>query len=129
MAGVVNETWMDVAGFEGSYRVSSLGRVRSLARTRVGYRGFPVGVRARVLKASCGTNGYLFVILSRNGVNHNRMVHRLVAESFVSRHDDETEVNHIDSDKWNNAASNLEWVTHGENVAHAYRAKRAGLVV
>jgi len=48
-------------------------------------------------------------------------VHRIVAECFVPRPPGATEVNHKDGNKLNNRASNLEWVTHLENVRHAYR--------
>lgn len=47
--------------------------------------------------------------------------HRIVAESFVSGKTDlKNEVNHIDGDKCNNSASNLEWVTRKENVRHGF---------
>lgn len=42
------------------------------------------------------------------------LVHRLVAQAFVSG-DQSLTVNHIDMDKQNNNASNLEWVTFSEN--------------
>jgi hypothetical protein len=47
-------------------------------------------------------------------------LHRLVAFYFVPNHNDKPQVNHIDGDKNNNHANNLEWVTAQENTDHAF---------
>jgi len=46
--------------------------------------------------------------------------HRLVAMAYIPNPDGLTDVNHIDGDKLNNCVSNLEWVTHSENVRKSY---------
>ena len=120
MAGELIETWRPVAGYFGLYEVSDHGRVRSLGRFRSGAHGAPTRVSPRVLKH--GGNRYAMVVLS-NGIDRRRghSVHRLVAEAFIPLVDSRNEVNHIDGDRRNNHASNLEWVTRSENVSHSYR--------
>lgn len=112
------ERWRPVIGFEHLYEVSDFGRVRSLPR-KVG----PSTVRkGRILKPADNGGGYQWVSLYRNGEKHKRYIHRVVAEAFVANPDGLPEVNHIDGDKTNNRADNVEWVTHAENQQHASNA-------
>lgn len=57
-----------------------------------------------------------------DGTHKEMFAHRLVAEAFVENADKQykTFVNHIDGNKLNNIATNLEWVTPSENNYHAY---------
>lgn len=61
--------------------------------------------------------GYRLVCV--NGVW--KPLHRYVAETFCVKPDGATEVNHIDGNKLNNSADNLEWVTHKQNMEHAVK--------
>lgn len=93
------EQWKPIFGYDGMYEVSNLGRVRSLKYGKT-----------RVLKSEKNWSGYLRVRLSKDSKVNNYSVHRLVAQAFV--HNDNVfnnEVNHIDEDKTNNRATNLEW--------------------
>jgi hypothetical protein len=96
--------WRYITGFEGRYEVSETGLVRN-SRTEC------------LLKGVRYPNGYLGVQLGR-GKTYLR--HRLVAAAFVPG-DTSLQVNHLDGDRANNTASNLEWVTCGENHKHSYR--------
>lgn len=58
--------------------------------------------------------------------NKNRYIHKLVAEAFVPGCFAGAEINHIDEDKTNNSAENLQWVTHKQNCNHGTRNARAG---
>ncbi len=62
---------------------------------------------------------YENVSLSLDGKAYPKSVHRLVAEAFVPNPHYLPCVNHIDADKLNNSAGNLEWCTHKENMEHA----------
>lgn len=111
------ETWKAVVGYEGLYDVSDTGKVRSLERlTSAGRRG--IGRELRQYLLPCG---YFEVLLSNDGKIKHKRVHRLVADAFCEKTDGRNEVNHIDGNKQNNSADNLEWVTRSENVKHAYR--------
>tara|TARA_R110000737_G_scaffold69272_1_gene97718 strand:- start:30 stop:512 length:483 start_codon:yes stop_codon:yes gene_type:complete len=74
-----------------------------------------------VLSTSQSTK-YKMVSLYLNGVTVNKYVHRLVAEQYCERPEGCNEVDHIDGDKFNNHADNLEWVTRAENMSRAYDA-------
>lgn len=66
-----------------------------------------------------GSGGYPQVMLTKDGKQYCRSVHRLVAEAFVPNPDNLPTVNHEDLDKLNNSASNLTWMTQGDNNRHA----------
>lgn len=75
----------------------------------------------RMIKAGNNGNGYFQVQVMRKGKRYTRYVHRLVAECFVPNPNGYKEINHIDGNKANNSAENLEWCTHSENMYHSFR--------
>ena len=66
-------------------------------------------------------NGYAKIIIKVNGVHHNKLVHRLVATTYIDNPNNKPQVNHKDGDKSNNNISNLEWCTQSENNIHAFK--------
>lgn len=72
--------------------------------------------KERIRKCEVGSNGYLHVLLCKNGkyITHN--VHRLVAETFIPNPDNLPEINHKDENKENNCVDNLEWCTRKYNM-------------
>lgn len=64
-------------------------------------------------------NGYLAVDLFANTVRQRALVHRMVAIAFIPNPEGKQYVNHIDGNKHNNRAENLEWCTSSENSRHA----------
>lgn len=65
--------------------------------------------------------GYEQVKLEHKGKQYNKSVHRLVAEAFCEGYSEELQVNHIDANRLNNHASNLEWVTAKENIGDSIK--------
>jgi hypothetical protein len=122
---IVNEEWRDVAGFEGFYQVSSLGRVRSLDRyvdgKMVNGRRLRVLRRGFVMSQSIDNYGYSVITFSKNGEKSQFTVHRLVAIAFVGGNFQGSQVNHIDGNKSNNIPSNLEFCTIAQNNRHAFK--------
>lgn len=122
------EEWRKIAGYEGYFEVSNLGRVRSVERARWvknrhGSRTFRKD-KGRILALTDNGNGYLYISLNVNGARKNEYVHRLVATAFCSKGAGDEVVNHKDHDRKNNRAENLEWVTQMDNVRHSAHLMR-----
>lgn len=100
----------------GRYLISDLGRIKDLKRNKI----IPIHYSEK---------GYAMVglvIISKHGHQRTVKLHRLVALHWVSgKSDEKCEVDHIDADKSNNRANNLEWVTHLENIR---RANEKGII-
>ena len=111
------EVWRDIEGYEGLYQVSNLGNIKSLA---FGPKNHPnVQPQERLLKISKSSTGYMHVQLYKEGISSTKLVHKLVASTFIDNPYNKPEVNHIDSNRTNNNVENLEWVTRTENMRHA----------
>ncbi len=111
------EKWVDIKGYEGLYQVSDRGRVKRLA-------GSPKCKEDRILKESVSSNGYLFVTLYKQGKSKMFRIHRLVMENFKPIDNMENyDVNHIDEDITHNWLTNLQWLSHQDNLNYGNRAK------
>lgn len=118
---LVNEKWFPVKGYDGKYLVSNLGRIKSsdfLINT--GIRNSKKITRyGRLITSKNLPNGYLFVMLYKDNKSKMHLIHRMVAEAFISNPEEHPVVNHIDFNKSNNNVCNLEWCTYKQNTHHA----------
>ena len=105
----MTEIWKDIEGLEGLYQVSTKGRVRSLR-----------GKNIKILKQSSTTSGYLFIRLFYK----TYYVHRLVANAFIPNPNNLSDVDHIDNNKKNNNISNLQWLSHRDNIIKYHESIR-----
>ena len=103
----MTEEWREVAGYEGAYEVSNLGRVRSL----------PGGQRhGIVLKPGHSGRGYLSVSLCIAGVPRTFYIHHLVARAFIGPRPEGLDVCHSDGDFLDNRPQNLRYDTANGNM-------------
>jgi hypothetical protein len=115
------EEWRAVVGFEGSYEVSNLGRVRSVDRIEIWVRTIRgqqiIGERkfkGKLLTPTAKAAGHMHLSLGRG----NRVyVHHLVLEAFVGPAPARHECLHWDDHPENNRLDNLRWGTRAENLA------------
>ena len=109
---MASENWRAVLGYEGTYEVSDLGRVRSLPRidAQGGSR------RLRYFNPSrMDSWGHLGVKLRRDGVTKSVYVHRLVLEAFVGPRPDGMVACHWNDIPDDNRLSNLRWGSKSDN--------------
>ena len=109
----MEEIWKPIDRFDGEYEVSNLGRVRSMKKYG--------GMTGRIMSQTIQRKGYYAVCFSIDNKRVCCKVHRLVIEAFIPNPDNLPCINHIDGNKLNNQASNLEWCTYQHNMQHAVR--------
>lgn len=80
---------------------------------------------AFILKGKVHANGYVCYSMSMGNYKRKyEMAHRLVAKAFIQNPENKAEVNHIDCNRLVNDVTNLEWVTHSENMQHSRALNR-----
>ena len=102
-------TYKKINGYD-NYMVSNTGMILNIKRNK-----HLVNVVA---------DRYMIVLLYKNNKRKRYYVHRLVAEAFCEKKEGKNYVNHKDLNRYNNNASNLEWVSSKENRIHFIKSDK-----
>lgn len=104
--------WLDVPEFP-THEVSNEGVVRRKSDRKI------MSTCSTLTSAKYGTS-YVVLTFYVNKKSYKRYLHRVVASAFLPNPDNLPQVNHIDENKFNNNASNLEWCTAAHNIEHTH---------
>ena len=121
------EIWKDVKGWEGLYKISNYGRVKSCLRQVIQKSGKKRIYKEKIMKCFLTPRKYIRLSLEYNGVKKKYSVHRMVAEAFIDNPQNYTQINHKDENQSNNIADNLEWCDAKYNMTYGSRIERTRL--
>lgn len=118
----MKEEWKDIVGYEGYYKISNFGKVKSVDRVDKSNH-FRKG---KELKLKTDKNGYKIACLCNKNRRYVK-VHRLVAMAFIPNPENLPQVNHKNEMKDCNYVWNLEWCTAKHNANYGTRTERISL--
>ena len=102
-----NEIWKTIENYP-NYMVSNYGNIMSLNYRRTS--------KPHILKQGTNNDGYKLVCLHNENGNKMMTVHRIVAEAFIFNKFNYNEINHKNNNRSDNRVSNLEWISHKDNI-------------
>ncbi len=122
------EEWKPIAGYEGLYEISNIGRVKSVGWYVNGGEKRRYA-RPKIRINGSTTNRYPKVELAQKGKIRTLLIHRLVAIAFVPNPLGLAVVHHKDENRGNPRADNLEWVNGPANVQDWFDRRRVAVDV
>jgi hypothetical protein len=96
----MDKIWREIPNFE-NYKISTDGQIIN----KVG----------KIKSTWLNNAGYLTVTLVKNSKIYCRLVHRLVAETYIPNPNNYSDVDHINGNKLQNNVENLQYLTHLDN--------------
>jgi NUMOD4 motif/HNH endonuclease len=117
---VETEIWADIKGYEGLYQISDKGRLKSLSKISKKKNGNLYPVKEKITIGS-GKRYRNVVLVKPNTKPKHYAIHRLVAIHHVKGYKKGLIVNHINCNKQDNRAINLEWCSFRGNYVHAIK--------
>jgi len=109
-----SDEWKDVPDYEGFYKVSRTGIVKSVERWITNSNGIRSKYKGVVRKLTTDRDGYGCVILHREGERKSHRISRIVAICWVPNPNYLPEVRYLDDNRDNTVPENLEWCLHSD---------------
>lgn len=123
------EEWRDIPGWEGYFKVSSFGRIKTAPRDVVPTRGRVHHITEHIRKQVGGGKGrrYLNIGVNKDGREFRIRTHKAVAMAFIPNPENKPCIDHINTDTYDNRVDNLRWVTVSENLKNPITSKRISM--
>ena len=120
------EIWKDVPDYEGFYKASNLGQIKSVERNAIFRNKYNGVYKEKILKGREDGHGYKKVALFKNGNRKDYRIHKIIAITFLNHIPKGMDyvVDHIDADKDNNNVINLQIITSRENCSKGWIGKK-----
>ena len=74
----------------------------------------------KIKQRPCYNDGYASFTAGKKNSRKSIRTHTIVGKLFVENPNNYPELDHLDGNRMNPSADNLEWVTHEENIKRAY---------
>lgn len=108
------EIWKDIPGFGNRYQISDAGRIRVKSYLRTNGYGY-YWTKPKILEPFSANSNHQTIVLSFGNKKKHLKIHRLVAMAFIPNPENKPEVDHINTNVFDNRVENLRWVTSKEN--------------